>query len=152
LMCVCSADGLRPSGAGSFSLGSAQACRDAGALTGSFRGTSLLFQRLLGFTPRLPFSGNPTYLEHASTQYYTTSDLTDWQWVTINHNTTATTRPATLSYQLPTLRTMTTLSLSLPRVGFYTTPAYLALWNTNDSNQHRVTANQTLLVALGQSF
>ena len=40
----------------------------------------------------------------------------------------------------------------LPRVGFFTTPAFLALWNTNDSNQHRVTANQTLLVALGQSF
>ena len=26
------------------------------------------------------------------------------------------------------------------------------LWNTNDSNQHRVTMNQTLLAALGQSF
>ncbi len=37
-------------------------------------------------------------------------------------------------------------------MGFYTTPAFLALWNTNDSNQHRVTANQTLLAALGQSF
>ena len=40
----------------------------------------------------------------------------------------------------------------MPRVGFYTTPAFLALWNTNDSNQHRVTMNQTLLAALGQSF
>jgi hypothetical protein len=40
----------------------------------------------------------------------------------------------------------------LPRYGFYTTPAFLALWNTNDSNQHRVTANQALLVALGQAF
>jgi hypothetical protein len=145
-------DELPASGAGSFSLGSAQACRDAGAATGAFRGTSLLFQRLLGFTPRLPFSGNPTCFEHASKPYFTTSDLTDWGWVTINHNATPTTRPATLSYQLPTLRTMTTMSLSLPRVGFYTTPAFLALWNTNDSNQHRVTANQTLLVALGQSF
>jgi hypothetical protein len=28
----------------------------------------------------------------------------------------------------------------------------LALWNTNDSNQHRVTANQALLAALGESF
>jgi len=145
-------DELPASGAGSFSLGSAQACRDAGAATGAFRGTSLLFQRLLGFTPRLPFSGNPTCFEHASKPYLTTSDLTDWQWVTINHNAPATTRPTTLSFQLTTLRTMTSLSLSLPRVGFYTTPAYLALWNTNDSNQHRVTANQTLLVALGQSF
>ncbi len=46
----------------------------------------------------------------------------------------------------------TELGLALPRVGFYTTPAFLALWNTNDSNQHRVTANQTLLVALGASL
>jgi len=145
-------DELPASGAGNFSLGSAQACRDAGATTGAFRGTSLLFQRLLGFTPRLPFSGNPTCFEHASKPYLTTGDLTDWAWVTINHNATATTRPTTLSYQLPTLRPLTSMSLSLPRVGFYTTPAFLALWNTNDSNQHRVTANQTLLVALGQSF
>jgi hypothetical protein len=55
-------------------------------------------------------------------------------------------------YDLPTLRNTTELGLQLPRVGFYTTPAFLALWNTNDSNQHRVTANQTLLVALGQSM
>jgi hypothetical protein len=140
------------SGTGNFSLGSAQTCRDAGAATGAFKGTSLLFQRLLGFTPRLPFAANPTCFEHASKPYFTTADLTDWQWVTITHNATATTRPTTLSYQLPTLRPLTTMSLSLPRVGFYTTPAYLALWNTNDSNQHRVTANQTLLVALGQAL
>ena len=57
--------------------------------------------------------------------------------------------PVIQPYDLPTLRAATTLTLSLPRVGFYTTPAFLALWNTNDSNQHRVTANQTLLVALG---
>ena len=50
------------------------------------------------------------------------------------------------------MRTASELALALPRVGFYTTPAFLALWNTNDSNQHRVTANQTLLVAMGLSF
>jgi len=122
--------------------------------SGMFNGTSLLFQRLLGFKPRFPFSGNPTCFEQASKPYFTTADLTDWQWVTITHNSPATMRPPTsmLSYQLPTLRPMTTLPLSLPRVGFYTTPAFLALWNTNDSNQHRVTANQTLLVALGQAL
>ena len=32
------------------------------------------------------------------------------------------------------------------------TPAFLAVWNTNDSNSHRVTVNQALLVALGQGF
>jgi hypothetical protein len=56
------------------------------------------------------------------------------------------------AFDLPLLRTLKELPLKLPRMGFYTTPAFLALWNTNDSNQHRVTANQTLLVALGRSF
>jgi hypothetical protein len=60
--------------------------------------------------------------------------------------------PYVQPYDLPTLRQATTLKLALPRVGFYTTPAFLALWNTNNSNQHRVTANQALLAALGQSF
>ena len=60
--------------------------------------------------------------------------------------------PVIQPYDLPALRAATTLTLSLPRYGFFTTPAFLALWNTNDSNQHRVTANQTLLVALGQAF
>jgi len=140
-----------PAAAGGFNL--TPNCRGGAIVaTGMFNGTSLLFQRLLGFTPRFPFSGNPTCFEQASKPYLTTGDLTDWQWVTINHNSSATTRPATLSFQLPTLRTWTSMSLSLPRVGFYTTPAFLALWNTNDSNQHRVTANQTLLVALGQAL
>ena len=53
------------------------------------RGTSLIFQRLLGFTPRFPFSGNPTCGEQASKPYFTTSDLTDWGWVTINHKANA---------------------------------------------------------------
>jgi hypothetical protein len=73
--------------------------------------------------------------------------------VTIVPKATASDRtPVIQSYDLPALRAATTLTLSLPRVGFYTTPAFLALWNTNDSNQHRVTANQALLVALGQAF
>jgi hypothetical protein len=116
----------------------------------SFSGYAQLFQRLLGFTQRYPFSANPSCWEHPSKPYYTTTDLTDWQWVTIRplNSGEALIKP----YDLPTLRKTTTLPLNLPRVGFFTTPAYLALWATNNSNQHRVTANQTLLVALGQSF
>jgi hypothetical protein len=116
-------------------------------------GYAQLFQRLLGYTPRWTFVGSPACWEHASKPYFTTADLSDWAWVTINHKTTATDQTAVVQpYDIPTLEKTTTLQLALPRVGFYTTPAYLALWNTNDSNQHRVTANQTLLVALGQSF
>jgi hypothetical protein len=109
-------------------------------------GYSLLFQRLFGFTPRTPFSGNIDCGEHGSLPYYTAQDLSDWRIVTL---TDGASHPE--MFDLPALRQATTLGLAMQRVGFYTTPAYLALWNTNDSNQHRVTANQTLLVALGQS-
>jgi len=135
----------------STGFGGSMAC--TAATSGTYNGTSLLFQRLIGFTPRFPFSGSPTCFEHSSKPYLTTDDVSDWQWVTINHKATPTDQtPVVQPYDLPTLRNTTTLTLSLPRVGFYTTPAFLALWNTNDSNQHRVTANQTLLVALGQAF
>jgi hypothetical protein len=113
-------------------------------------GSSQLFQRLLGYTPRWPFVAAPTCWEHASKPYFTTQDMSDWQWVTLRPLNAGETklRP----YDLPALRTTTELGLALPRIGFFTTPAYLALWNTNDSNAHRVTANQALLVGLGQSF
>lgn len=114
------------------------------------KGYAQLFQRLLGFTPRYPYVGSPECWEHHSRPYFTTQDLTDWQWVTIRplKSGEALAKP----YDLPTLRKLTELAVNLPRVGFFTTPAFLALWNTNNSNQHRVTANQTLLVALGRSF
>jgi hypothetical protein len=118
--------------------------------TGSYTGYSMMFQRLLGFTPRYPFSGNPTCFEHASKPYFTTMDMSDWGWVDIQPKTAS--QAYIQPYDIPTLRNTTALPLALPRIGFYTTPAFLALWNTNDSNQHRVTANQTLLVTLGQSF
>jgi len=113
-------------------------------------GYAQLFQRIIGYTPRYPFAATPDCWEHASKPYMTDADVADWGWVTITPKQSgdAYIQP----YDLPSLRAATTLKLALPRVGFYTTPAFLALWNTNDSNQHRVTANQTLLAALGQSF
>jgi hypothetical protein len=91
--------------------------------------------------------------DHPSKPYFTADDVSDWKWVQITPKANPADRtPAIQPYDLPSLRAATSLSLSLPRIGFYTTPAFLALWNTNDSNQHRVTANQTLLVALGQAF
>ena len=118
--------------------------------TGTFTGYGQLFQRIIGFTPRYPFAAQPTCWEHPSKPYLTTDDVSDWQWVTVAPKASgdAYIQP----YDLPTLRKTTTLKLALPRVGFFTTPAFLALWNTNDSNQHRVTADQALLAALGGSF
>lgn len=130
--------------------GTAMDANGALVTSAAFNGNAMLFQRLLGFTPRFPFAATPTCWEHASKPYFTADDMSDWKWVSVRPiaDGEAYLRP----YDLPGLRTTTELALKLPRLGFYTTPAFLALWNTNDSNQHRVTANQTLLVALGFSF
>jgi hypothetical protein len=110
-------------------------------------GYAILFQRLFGFTPRTPVSANIQCIEHESLPYYTASDLSDWRPVSITQG-----KMAPQMYDLPTLRQTTTLGLALPRVSFFTTPAYMATFTTNDSNKHRVTANQTLLVALGEAL
>jgi hypothetical protein len=113
-------------------------------------GYAQLFQRLIGYTPRYPFVGSPDCWEHPSKPYMTDGDVSDWRWVTISPKQS--TDNYIQPYDLPSLRNTSALKLAMPRVGFYTTPAFLALWNTNDSNQHRVTMNQTLLAALGLSF
>jgi hypothetical protein len=135
-----------------------QICQGGGAVDamgaavtqGMFTGQGRIFQRLLGFTGRFPATGTPTCYEHGSKPYFTSEDLSDWQWVQTRAPKDGETQPR--AYDLLALRKLKELPLKLPRMGFYTTPAFLALWNTNDSNQHRVTANQTLLVALGRSF
>jgi hypothetical protein len=126
----------------------------------SFPGNTNLFNVLLGVVPRdSSNNGQGTTqlgcMEHAIQPYFTAQDLSDWQMVTITKagtTTGTTTGTPILSYDLPSLRAATTLPSKLPRVSFFTTPAFLAVWNTNDSNQHRVTANQALLGALGQGF
>ena len=75
------------------------------------------------------------------------ADFSDWTMVTVR--TPAAGEPTTSFYDLPSLRAATTLTLSVPRVGFFSTPAFFANWQTNTSNQMRVTMNQALIVALG---
>ena len=55
-------------------------------------------------------------------------------------------------WDLNAMRTANELVLRVPRVGFFSTPAFFANWPTNTANQARVTMNQTLIVALGRSF
>lgn len=143
--------GLR--GGGMFQTcrgGTAKDANGAAVTMAPLNGYAQLFQRMLGFTPRYPYAAQPTCWEHAAKPYFTAEDMSDWQWVTVRAQKAG--EPYLQPYDLPTLRKTTELGLKLPRIGFYTTPAFLALWSTNDSNQHRVTANQTLLVALGYSF
>ncbi|MES1204964.1 MAG: hypothetical protein ABUS79_03420 [Pseudomonadota bacterium] len=77
------------------------------------------------------------------------ADYSDWTMVTVR--APAAGEPTTAFYDLPSLRDATTLALSVPRVGFFSTPAFFANWQTNTSNQMRVTMNQALIVALGSA-
>lgn len=78
------------------------------------------------------------------------SDFTTWRMMKIRQPNPG--EKQTWMYELPKFRSGTELVLPKPRVGFYTTPAFLYTWQTNTSNQARVTANQTLIAAVGQAF
>jgi hypothetical protein len=83
----------------------------------------------------------------ASAPQLTPADYTTWKMVTIRPPAQG--ESPTAFYDLPTLRTATELVLVTPRVGFFSTPAFFANWQTNTSNQMRVTINQALIVATG---
>jgi hypothetical protein len=78
------------------------------------------------------------------------ADFSDWTMVTMRQPKAG--EATTAFYDLPSLRTATELVLSVPRVGFFSTPAFFANWQTNISNQMRVTMHQTLIVATGSSI
>jgi len=128
-------------------------CAGDATKVSTYPGSTILFHVLLGSVDRDSTNNgtgttNLGCMEHAAQPYFTAQDLSDWRMVTITNAGTP-----IPSYNLPALRASGgTLVSRLPRVSFFTTPAFLAVWNTNDSNQHRVTANQSLLAALGQGF
>jgi hypothetical protein len=117
-----------------------------------FPGNTYLFHILLGSVPRDSSNNGAATtqlgcMEHPSKPYFTAQDSSDWQLVTIGSGTPIN------PWDLPALRKSgATLNSKLPRVSFFSTPAFFSVWNTNDSNQHRVTANQALLAALGQGY
>ncbi|TMB29083.1 MAG: hypothetical protein E6J65_03195 [Deltaproteobacteria bacterium] len=80
----------------------------------------------------------------------TVADTQQWQMVTVRQP--AASESTTRVFDLPSFRAGANLVLKTPRVGFFTTPSFLAEWNTNGSNQARVTLNQTLIVALGRAI
>jgi hypothetical protein len=82
------------------------------------------------------------------TPLLTAGNYSDWQMVTITAPTES--HPQTPFYDLADLPTATTLYLNRPYVSFFTTPAFFANWQTNASNEMRVTTNQALIVGLGQ--
>jgi hypothetical protein len=88
-----------------------------------------------------PFGGSATAAQ------LTAADFSDWTLVNLRQPKGS--EKTTTFYDLPTLRTAQELVLSISRIGFFTTPAFFANWQTNISNQMRVTLNQSLIVALG---
>ncbi len=77
----------------------------------------------------------------------TADDFATWKMVTTRAPKAG--EPITPFYGLDKLRAGTELVLRVPRVGFFSTPAFFANWQTNTSNQMRVTMNQALIVGLG---
>jgi hypothetical protein len=127
-------------------------------IVSTYAGNATLYHLLLGVVDRdvvgkSSATTNSGCMEHAIAPYITPADQSDWRMVTLRPLNAGETE--LLSYNLPGLRGIASggsLGLKSPRIGFFTTPAFLAVWNTNDSNQHRVTANQTLLAALGEGY
>ena len=91
----------------------------------------------------------PPMAGSATATQFIASDFTDWTLVTVR--APAAGEATTTFYDLPALRAATELVLTIPRQGFFSTPAFFANWQTNTSNQMRVTLNQSLIVALGAS-
>ena len=80
----------------------------------------------------------------------TYGDYNQWRMVTIRQPQAN--EATTPFYDLATLRSTDTMVLNVPRVGFYTTPSFFAGWQTNASNQARVTINQALIVGLNHAI
>ena len=86
----------------------------------------------------------------AGTAPLTVADTQQWQLINVRGpGAGETTTPV---FDLLGFRAGHDLVMRTPRVGFFTTPSFLAEWNTNNSNQARVTLNQTLIVALGHAM
>jgi hypothetical protein len=89
----------------------------------------------------------PQFPGTATAPQLTANDFSDWTMVTVRQPNAN--EQVTAFYDLPTLRQANELVLTIPRVGFFSTPAFFANWQTNMSNQMRVTMNQTFIVATG---
>lgn len=107
----------------------------------------LLFEVMLGFVQCQGMNAGQYRFEDT---VFSETDFNDWRFVDIDVAKTAKAVP--IFYDLDALRAATTISLRQPRLGFFTTPAFLANWETNEDNQFRVTTSQTMIVALGKLF
>lgn len=81
---------------------------------------------------------------------FESKDFEDWRWVEIRKPSGN--ESPTPFYRMDTIRKSNILLTPHEQVGFLTSPAFHANWQTNEDNDHRLTINQILIVALGSSF
>lgn len=85
------------------------------------------------------------------TPLYNDADWSDWRAVEVDvDNTTPGASPT--FYDLTNLRSASKITLHTDRMSFFGTLAFAANWGTNVTNEDRVTANQSLIVGIGQSI
>jgi hypothetical protein len=96
------------------------------------------------YTPCYP-TGNQTI-----TPTFAETDWADWHMVTINPAAAGNTSP--VFWDIVAQRGASAMSLHIPRIGFSGELAFASNWGTNTSNEMRVTANQALIVSIGQSI
>jgi hypothetical protein len=82
----------------------------------------------------------------------TPADFEDWRPVNLVTPGQAPDDPILQFYDVPALRQAEQIVTRLPRIGFFTTSAFLSNWATNPDNQFRVTTNQAVLGALHIGF
>lgn len=110
------------------------------------RNALALFDFLMGVYPASGLCRNT----FTGPSIFTEEDFNAWRMIRVRAP-----RPGeetTRFWDILKMRNGDELVLNIPRVGFFSTPAFFANWQTNTSNQSRVTMNQALIVALGKSF
>lgn len=84
--------------------------------------------------------------------YLTDADYNDWHYVTLDGSAQGDDATTPAFYDLEGIRKAKSIKVHADRIGFFGTPAFAANWATNNTNIMRVTANQALIVAAGQSI
>lgn len=112
--------------------------------------TNKLLPTAMNFVADYIYGGRPGC--GSTVSQFTAADYQSWKMVNVRAPKAGETPD--VFFNLPHLRdpNLTELVTSTPRVGFLSTLAFLANWQTNLSNQARVTMNQALIVALGHSL
>lgn len=88
-------------------------------------------------------------------EYFQASDFNDWKTVTVKQSNSLFEWAPESSAMIESLRDIEDggrINMFRPMVGFFSTPAFHAIWQTNEDNQFRVTTHQTLIIALDKEF